>query len=55
MTPLKETVTTSYGHVLAPSEHRRRGYGTTMLAHVVDVAREHGRTRMVASSQVGSR
>lgn len=27
----------------------RGGYGTTMLDHVLDVAREHGRARKVAS------
>ena len=47
--PMKENLTTSYGQVLVPPDLRRRGYGSAMLDHVVDVARGHGRARMVAS------
>lgn len=47
--PMKENLTTSYGQVLVPPEQRRRGYGTAMLHHVVDVARQHGRARMVSA------
>ena len=47
--PMKENLTTSYGHVLVPPDQRRRGYGSSMLDHVLDVAREHGRARMVTS------
>jgi GNAT superfamily N-acetyltransferase len=34
---------------LVPPDLRGRGYGSAMLDHVVDVARGHGRARMVAS------
>lgn len=47
--PMKENLTTSYGRVLVPPDLRGRGYGGAMLDHVVDVARGHGRARMVAS------
>jgi len=47
--PMKENLTTSYGHVLVPPDQRGRGYGAAMLDHVLEVAREHGRARMVSA------
>lgn len=45
-TPLQDNVDVAFVEVFVLPEHRRRGYGTALLDHLVDVARQAGRTRL---------
>ena len=42
--PLKENLTIAWGNAWTHPDHRRRGHGTAMLEHVLDVARGRGRS-----------
>jgi GNAT superfamily N-acetyltransferase len=46
--PLKDNLDHVDFHVHTHPDHRRRGYATRMLAQVEEVARERGRTKLVA-------
>jgi GNAT superfamily N-acetyltransferase len=46
--PLLDNTGTATVEVSTPAEHRRRGHGSAMLDHVVEVARDAGRTVLFA-------
>ncbi len=46
--PTLDNLHNAEGHILVAPEHRRRGIGRTLLAHLRDEATRHGRIRLIA-------
>jgi GNAT superfamily N-acetyltransferase len=50
--PLKDNLHVAWGNVWTHPDHRRQGHGSAMLDHLLDLARERGRTTLTTQVAV---